>query len=68
MTSQSSQPVPLLWSVDAGTKRLGVSRATIYELMASGQLASLKVGSRRLIPEAELQRFIDARLAESAEW
>ncbi len=40
----------------------------LYELLAAGQLASLKIGSRRLIADEELRRFIAARLADSAEW
>ena len=68
MSAQPSQPAPLLWSVDKAATRLGISRATLYELLASHQVASLKVGSRRLIPDAECRRFIEARLAESAEW
>ena len=46
---------------------LGISRATVYELLARRELASLKVGARRLIPADECRRFIDARLAESAD-
>ena len=42
MSAQPSQPAPLLWSVDEAAARLGISRATLYELLASRQLASLK--------------------------
>ena len=59
---------PLLWPPTVAAQRLGISRAKLYELMASGQLASLKIGSRRLIPDDELRRFIATRLAENAEW
>jgi len=60
-------PTPLLWSPTEASIRLGISRATVYELLARGELASLKVGARRLIPDAECRRFIAARLAESAD-
>ena len=60
-------PAPLLWSPTGAATRLGVSRATVYELLARRELASLKVGARRLIPDTEVQRFIAARLAESAD-
>jgi excisionase family DNA binding protein len=62
------QPAPLLWSPAEAAKRLGLSRATLYELLAAGQIASLKVGARRLIPDEECRKFIAARLAETAEW
>jgi excisionase family DNA binding protein len=68
MSAPAVQPEPLLWSPAQAAKRLGISRAKLYELLASRELASLKVGAKRLIPDAECQRFISARLAESAEW
>jgi excisionase family DNA binding protein len=63
----TTQPDPLLWSPTETATRLGVSRATVYELLARRELASLKLGSRRLIPDAEVQRLIKVRLAESAD-
>lgn len=39
-------------------RRLGVSRATIYGLLEHGQLRSVKVGRRRLIPVSELHRLV----------
>jgi len=68
MPATTQQPQLLLLSTTEAARRLGISRAYIYELLATNQLASLKVGKRRLIPDAECQRFIAARLAESAEW
>ncbi len=43
-------PEPLVDSVNDAAVRLGLSRTTLYELMASGQLRSVKIGKRRLIP------------------
>jgi excisionase family DNA binding protein len=63
----TTHPAPLLWSPAETAKRLGISRAKLYELLASRKLASLKIGSRRLIPDAEVQRFIATRMAETAE-
>jgi excisionase family DNA binding protein len=56
---------PLLLSVPAAAAALGIGRATIYELIAAGELGSLKVGARRLVPAAEVDRFIAAKLAET---
>jgi len=42
-----------------------MSVATVWELLASGELESLKIGASRRIPAEALQRFIDAKLAES---
>jgi excisionase family DNA binding protein len=34
---------------------IGISRAKLYELLGSGQLRSIKVGSRRLIPMSAIE-------------
>jgi excisionase family DNA binding protein len=47
----------LLHNVSEASGLTGLSRSTLYELMRTGALASVKVGSRRLIPTAELERF-----------
>jgi excisionase family DNA binding protein len=38
--------------------RLNVGRSTVFGLLASGQLRSVKIGRRRLIPEQALLDFI----------
>ena len=55
----------LLYSVNEACERLGLSRTTVYELIRSRQLASFTVGSRRLIPAAELERLISEGLERS---
>lgn len=47
-----------LWPVEAVAERLGVGRTTVFQLMASGQLRSAKVGRRRLVSEAAICEFI----------
>jgi len=47
-------------SVTEAAALLGVSRPTIYALLErDGGLPSLRVGRRRLIPMAALERWID---------
>ncbi|WP_237110538.1 helix-turn-helix domain-containing protein [Mycobacteroides abscessus] len=48
-----------LWPVEAVMERLSIGRSMVFELMASGQLRSCKVGRRRLVSEASLREFID---------
>lgn len=38
---------------------LGVSVPTIYELLGSGRVHSVKVGTRRLVSVAALRAFVD---------
>lgn len=55
----------LLSPADAGTM-LDLGRTKIYELMQSGQLESLTVGRRRLIPKEAISDFVQRVRAEQA--
>jgi excisionase family DNA binding protein len=57
----------LLYRPAEAAEALGISRAYLFELLATGELQSLKIGASRRIPADALQRFVDAKLAESAE-
>ncbi len=49
---------PLL-TIERATQALGgISRSKIYELLRSGELGSVKIGSRRLIPATAIYEFI----------
>jgi excisionase family DNA binding protein len=50
--------VPLAHSPLAAAERVGISTRAVYSHIAAGDLASFKVGKRRLIAESELQRFL----------
>jgi excisionase family DNA binding protein len=46
--------------------RLGIGRTKLYELIDSGELRSVKIGSRRFVTDAAPDDFI-TRLDESAQ-
>ena len=48
---------PLLNSVEVSCARLCLKKTKLFELLQTKQIASVKVGSKRLIPEHELQRY-----------
>nr|WP_239161866.1 helix-turn-helix domain-containing protein [Acrocarpospora phusangensis] len=48
-------------------KALRVSKMTIYRLVHTGALASIKVGETIRIPESTVAAYIRAQLAEAAE-
>jgi excisionase family DNA binding protein len=52
----------LVTLVDAA-RYLAVSRSALYELLTTGQIASVHIGRARRIPRAELQRFVRQRLS-----
>ncbi|WP_442792361.1 helix-turn-helix domain-containing protein [Amycolatopsis sp. NBC_01307] len=49
---------PLLLTVDEACRALRVSRWSLYRLIDSRRLSTIKIGARRLVPREELQRFI----------
>ena len=58
-TKGGEEMTRLAWSVDETAELLGISRRSLYELLRSGELRSVKIGSRRLIRNADLERFVD---------
>ena len=51
-----------LLPLDRVAELLGVGRTTLNGLIASGELDSLLIGRRRLVPRAAVKLFLEARL------
>ena len=49
---------PLVLRRELAALRLGISLRTMDELIASGRIATVKIGRRRLISEQAIQDFI----------
>ncbi|WP_454560900.1 helix-turn-helix domain-containing protein [Mycobacterium haemophilum] len=47
-----------LIAVPAVMARLGIGRTKLYELIDSGELRSVKIGSRRFVTDAAVDDFI----------
>lgn len=58
-------PAPRLNEVEDVIARLKVGRSTVFALLATKELRSVKIGRRRLIPERALLDYI-ARLDEQS--
>jgi len=56
-----------LLDIPEAQQYLHVSRVKVYELIKTGQLASLKIGKSRRVPESAVDAFIQARLAEASD-
>jgi excisionase family DNA binding protein len=54
----------LALSVEEAAESLRLGRTKLFELMADGQLRSIKVGRRRLVPVSALEQFIAQRLTD----
>jgi excisionase family DNA binding protein len=63
---ESGTSTPLAHTVNEAIKRLSVSRTTMYELIKAGEVRPFKIGRKTLIPEAELRKVIDSRMAVPA--
>lgn len=50
---------PLLYRVEEAAEALRLSRAMVYEIIRSGALRTVKIGTRRLVPVAALGEYID---------
>lgn len=59
----NANPIPLTHQVSEACRRLAVGKTALYALIKSGEIRSIKVGGRTLIPESELQGFVERRLA-----
>jgi excisionase family DNA binding protein len=52
-------PVPdHLLTLEEAWTHLRISRSTLYNLMDSGELRSVRVGSRRLVPASAIAAYI----------
>jgi excisionase family DNA binding protein len=63
VTELIERPVsaPLSVSVDEAARLIGVGRSTMFSLLDSGVIRSVKVGARRLVPRRALDEFLGER-------
>ncbi len=60
----SGSVTPLLHTPEDAARIASLGRTTIFELMASGQLPSIKIGRSRRIPHAALIAFVDRLISD----
>lgn len=61
-----AEQVARLNEIEDVMDRLGVGRSTVFGLLATKQLRSVKIGRRRLVPEQAIRDFV-ARLDQQAD-
>jgi excisionase family DNA binding protein len=50
-----------LLSIPEVADRLGIVRASVYRIVSTGQLKTIKLGRRRVCAESDLRAFIEAQ-------
>ena len=65
-TSEHRHDERLAYGIAEAARAVGVSRAHLYELIARGEVRSVKLGERRLIPTEELRRVLSTATEEPA--
>jgi excisionase family DNA binding protein len=56
----------LLHTIPDAQEQLGIGRSTVYELIASDVIQTVKIGRRTLIAHDELQRYVRSLKAGAA--
>ncbi len=49
----------LLVKVDDAARLLGIGRTTMFQLIAAGEVPTVRLGKRRLVVRAGLERFVE---------
>jgi excisionase family DNA binding protein len=57
----------LLFDVAASARALGVGRTTLFQLIQSGELSTVTIGRRRLVPRSSLLAFVERLEREASQ-
>ena len=57
----------LIYTVEETRALLGLSRTLVYEAIRRGEIPSIRVGRRILIPRAALERLLESGVDRSTE-
>jgi excisionase family DNA binding protein len=49
----------LAYTVNAFCRAIGLGRTKIYQLIKQGQIRTVRIGGRRLVPKTEAQRLLN---------
>lgn len=58
-------PTRLLLTVPEAARRLGIGRTLMYELISTGQIASVRVGRLRRVRPTDLEAYTNSLVAEN---
>lgn len=58
-------PEPMLVTVEEAAGMLRIGRTKVYELIATGQLRSIRIGAARRVPVGALEALVADRLSKA---
>jgi excisionase family DNA binding protein len=64
MSDTKQNPERRALSVEEAARAVGISRATLYRLVQQKRLATVKIGSRRLVPVSALDNLLEKAAAK----
>jgi excisionase family DNA binding protein len=64
--TEVAQISPLSVRVKHACKLIGIGRSKLYELIAAGEIETIKVGAATLIPMSSLVRLVESRRGASS--
>lgn len=56
MSGQTAAPTRAVYSVEEAAKLLGLSRNGAYDAVARGDIPSIRIGRKLLVPKAALEK------------
>ncbi|MGH7691524.1 MAG: helix-turn-helix transcriptional regulator [Candidatus Dormibacteria bacterium] len=65
ITATPAPETEIAISLPEAARRIGISRATIWNLAAAGTLPTIKIGGRRVVRIAVLEQFLLGREQEA---
>jgi excisionase family DNA binding protein len=62
-TAEASQLTPITVRVREACRLSGIGRSKLYELIAAGEIETIKVGTITLVPVASLTSFLQRKIS-----
>lgn len=59
-------PTARLLPIEAVMAQLNVGRSTVFELIGTQALSSVKIGRRRLVPQSAIDDYVSRLISEAA--
>ena len=60
-------PSTRILTIPEAIEALRIGKSSFYKLTSSGQIRTLRLGGRTLVPEREIERLINSAVTEEAE-